>query len=136
MNAVHASNKQAFLATGRRKTSVARVFLRFGKGDITVNKKPLDVYFPIETSRHLVSLPLKVAELDDRFDITVNVNGGGVMAQAVAVQHGISKALLVYNAQLRNLLKPRKLLRRDSRMKERKKYGQKGARARYQYSKR
>lgn len=122
--------------TGRRKTSVARVFLRSGKGGFLVNGRPLDAYFLTETLRSLARYPLQTAEMMDKFDVLVNVSGGGPTGQAGAVRLGIARALVVYDAELRGKLKKLGLLSRDPRAKERKKYGQKGARKRFQFSKR
>ena len=122
--------------TGRRKSAAARVFLRPGKGSIVVNGKPLDNFFSRETARMVVRQPLELTKMSDKFDILVTVDGGGPSGQAGAIRHGISRALQVYNAELRKRLKKAGLLTRDPRMKERKKYGQKGARARFQFSKR
>jgi len=123
-------------AIGRRKSAVARVYLRPGKGEITVNRQPIEQYFDRETLRMVIAQPLDLAEHGESFDILVNVRGGGKSGQAGAVRHGISRALLEYNAELRGDLKRAGFLTRDSRVKERKKYGQRGARARFQFSKR
>ncbi len=125
-----------FYGTGRRKTSVARTRLYKGSGQIIVNGRPLEDYFPRPTLRMIVRQPLKLVKLEDKFDIKVNVDGGGMTGQAEAVRHGISRALLDYDPELRPILKKAGFLTRDPRAKERKKYGQKGARARFQYSKR
>jgi small subunit ribosomal protein S9 len=125
-----------FLGTGRRKTSVARVRLATGNGKITVNGRPFDNYFPMETLRATVSQPLTVTGTAEKLDVRVNVAGGGPNGQAGAVRHGIARALLQFDANLRPQLKAEGLLTRDSRMKERKKYGQPGARKRFQFSKR
>ena len=122
--------------TGRRKTSTARVFLRPGSGNFIVNNKPFEQYFFDETHRMLVRQPLQASETLDKFDLVVLVEGGGMHGQAGAVQHGIARALVRYSADLRSLLKKAGFLRRDPRMKERKKYGQPGARKRFQFSKR
>ena len=122
--------------TGRRKTSTARVFLRPGTGNVIVKKKPFETYFFDEMDRMLVKQPLQLSDTLGKFDILVNVEGGGMRSQAGAVQHGISRALLQYSAELRGILKKAGFLRRDPRMKERKKYGQPGARKRFQFSKR
>ena len=127
---------QEFIGTGRRKTSVARVRLASGSGKITINNRPFDNYFPIETLRMLASQPLTVTETAGKFDVRVNVTGGGPTGQASAVRHGIARALLQVDANLRPTLKSNGLLTRDPRMRERKKYGQPGARKRFQYSKR
>jgi len=125
-----------YLGTGRRKTSVARVRLASGSGKITVNGRPFENYFPTETLRMTVTQPLVLTENAAKFDVRVNVTGGGPAGQAGAVRHGISRALLKVDANLRPALKADGLLTRDPRMKERKKYGQPGARKRFQYSKR
>ena len=122
--------------TGRRKAAVARVFLRPGSGEMTINGRTLEDYFPNNVLRMVVRHPLQLTETTDKFDITVTVGGGGSTGQAGAVRHGISRALLDFNGELREKLKTAGLLTRDSRVKERKKYGQKGARARFQFSKR
>ena len=125
-----------YYATGRRKTSTARVFLRPGKGAITVNHREFENFFPTETLRMNVRRPLQLTETVEKFDLLVTVEGGGSSGQAGAIRHGISHALLEYNGELRERLKAAGLLTRDPRKKERKKYGQKGARARFQFSKR
>ena len=125
-----------YYGTGRRKTSTARVHLRQGAGAITVNNRPLDEYFGNEVLKMIIKQPLSLTETNDRFDIVVIVDGGGPSGQAGAIRHGISRALQVYNTELRKRLKKAGLLTRDPRMKERKKYGQRGARARFQFSKR
>ncbi|HKS37405.1 MAG TPA: 30S ribosomal protein S9 [Verrucomicrobiae bacterium] len=130
------SNVQEFIGTGRRKTSVARVRLASGSGKITINNRPFENYFPIEALRTMASQPLKVTETSGRFDVRVNVAGGGPTGQAGAVRHGIARALLQADANLRPTLKSNGLLTRDPRMRERKKYGQPGARKRFQFSKR
>jgi small subunit ribosomal protein S9 len=125
-----------FLGTGRRKTAVARVRLATGSGKITVNRRTFENYFPLETLRAVVIQPLTVAGALEKFDVRVNVAGGGPNGQADAVRHGISRALIKFDAALRPPLKAEGLLTRDSRMRERKKYGQPGARKRFQFSKR
>ncbi len=122
--------------TGKRKTSVARVFLRPGKGGATVNGRPLEEYFTTVDQRKLVIEPLQATETDGNFDLYITVKGGGLSGQAGAVRHGIAKALVDYNPDLRGVLKEQGLLTRDARKKERKKPGQRGARARFQFSKR
>ncbi|MEZ5333511.1 MAG: 30S ribosomal protein S9 [Thermoanaerobaculia bacterium] len=122
--------------TGRRKNAVARVFLRAGSGEVSVNGRTLEDYFPNRVLRMVVRQPLLLTETDETFDIAVTVEGGGSAGQAGAVRHGISRALLEFNGELRERLKAAGLLTRDPRVKERKKYGQKGARARFQFSKR
>ncbi|MGD8388971.1 MAG: 30S ribosomal protein S9 [Desulfobacteraceae bacterium] len=128
--------EQAYHAVGKRKTAVARIWLRPGQGLITVNKKPLDEYFSREADRLLVKQPLELTDQIGKYDINVNVRGSGHSGQAGAIRHGITRALVDVNPDLRVSLKKASLLTRDPRMKERKKYGQPGARARYQYSKR
>jgi small subunit ribosomal protein S9 len=127
---------QEFLGTGRRKTSVARVRLAAGSGKITVNGRTFDNYFPIENLRVQATQPLTATENTAKFDVRVNVTGGGPSGQAGAVRHGIARALIVADPNLRPALKAQGFLTRDSRMKERKKYGQPGARKRFQFSKR
>ncbi len=123
-------------ATGRRKQAVARVRLVPGAGAITVNKRSLDDYFPNNVLKMIIKQPLLSTETAERFDIFATVVGGGPSGQAGAIRHGISRALVEYNAELRKKLKKEGFLTRDPRMKERKKYGQRGARARFQFSKR
>jgi small subunit ribosomal protein S9 len=123
-------------ATGKRKTAVARVWMRQGSGKVAVNKRPLEQYLVREADRTLALEPLRLSELLDKFDIYVNVSGGGISGQAGAIRHGIARALVSGDPELRDTLKRHGFLTRDSRMKERKKYGQPGARARFQYSKR
>ena len=125
-----------FYATGKRKTSVARAWLKPGNGQIKINKKPLGEYLVREADRMVVMDPLKLTDMLNKFDINVNVRGGGISGQAGAIRHSISKALVTADANLRDPLKKAGFLTRDSRMKERKKYGQPSARARFQYSKR
>jgi len=125
-----------FYGTGRRKTAVARVFLRPGPGQITVNRRTFEDYFPRESLRLLVAQPLELTGTVAQFDIRANVAGGGLSGQAGAVRHGIARALLAFNDKLRPQLKRAGFLTRDPRMKERKKYGQPGARKRFQFSKR
>lgn len=125
-----------YQGTGRRKTSTARVYLKPGSGDIIINKRAFDNYFPVEALRTMVRQPLQLTETAGKFDIHVNVAGGGLAGQAGAIRHGITRALLEFNADLRRSLKQAGLITRDPRIKERKKYGQKGARKRFQFSKR
>lgn len=125
-----------YYGTGKRKRAVARVLLRPGQGEIKINNRLMDSYFPSATLRTLVRSPLLITETAERFDIRVNVLGGGMSGQAGAVRHGITRALLEYNTELRQKLKEAGFVTRDSRIKERKKYGQKGARKRFQFSKR
>ncbi len=128
--------EQSHHAVGKRKTAVARIWLRPGQGHIMVNKKPLEEYFTREADRLLIKQPLELTDMVGKYDIQATVRGSGHTGQAGAIRHGISRALVDVNADLRSLLKKASLLTRDPRMKERKKYGQPGARARYQYSKR
>lgn len=122
--------------TGRRKSSIARVWLVPGKGSIKINKRTLDNYFGRESLSTVVEKPLELVNKKNELDVFAKVEGGGITGQAGALQHGIARALLQYDPTLRPILKKEGLLTRDSRMKERKKYGQKGARARFQFSKR
>ena len=125
-----------YYGTGRRKTSTARVFLRPGSGQVTINRRTFDQFFPTESLRMQVRQPLQLTETGDKFDILATVRGGGVAGQAGAVRLGIARALVEYNAELRKRLKKEGLLTRDARAKERKKYGMAGARKRFQFSKR
>ena len=125
-----------YYGTGRRKKSIARVYLVPGKGDITINKRPIDEYFGLETLKVIVRQPLAVTETADKFDVLVNVKGGGYTGQAGAIRHGIARALLQVDADYRPTLKAAGYLTRDPRMKERKKYGLKAARRAPQFSKR
>jgi small subunit ribosomal protein S9 len=128
--------EQRFYATGKRKTSIARVWLQPGTGRIVINKKPADEYLDRETSKMVIAQPLVLTATLGKVDVSVNVLGGGISGQAGAIRHGISKALLELNPEYREVLKRAGFLTRDSRVKERKKYGRKSARARFQYSKR
>jgi small subunit ribosomal protein S9 len=128
--------EQSFYATGKKKTSIARVWLQPGSGNITVNRLPLDDYFGRAILKMVIDQPLELTESVGKFDISVNVCGGGHSGQAGAIKHGISKALTVYDTDLRPVLKKAGFLTRDSRVKERKKYGRRAARARFQFSKR
>ena len=129
-------NETRYYATGKRKTSVARVWMSPGEGNIMVNKRSLDDFFGRETLRMIVMQPLALTGMEGRFDLYILASGGGISGQAGAIRHGIAKALEQYNTELRSPLKRAGFITRDARKKERKKYGQKGARARYQYSKR
>ena len=132
-----AETKKTFhLGTGRRKTAVARVFLRPGSGDFKVNGRPFEEYFVTPAQRSAAKAPLASSEMASSFNVVASVLGGGVRGQADAVKLGISRALMLFNAELRKKLKSEGLVSRDSRGKERKKYGQKGARKRFQFSKR
>jgi len=128
--------EQRFYATGRRKTSVARVYIQPGNGNITVNKRSIDEYFGRETSKMVIRQPLELTENIGKFDIYVNVQGGGPSGQAGAIRHGITRALLKADEALRGTLKKAGFVTRDSRIKERKKYGLRGARRSFQFSKR
>ncbi|MDD4457229.1 MAG: 30S ribosomal protein S9 [Syntrophotalea acetylenica] len=128
--------EQRFYATGKRKRSIARVWLQPGEGNITVNRRTLDEYFGRETSKMVIRQPLELTNNVGKFDILVNVCGGGPSGQAGAIKHGITKALLEADPELRAVLKKAGFITRDSRAKERKKYGRKSARARFQFSKR
>jgi small subunit ribosomal protein S9 len=128
--------EQRSYATGKRKTAVARVWLQPGTGRVTINHKPIDQYIDRETSKMVVFQPMVLTGTFGKLDLIVNVHGGGNSGQAGAIKQGISKALLEYNPEFREVLKRAGFLTRDSRVKERKKYGQPGARARFQYSKR
>lgn len=128
--------EKRYYATGKRKTAIARVWLKQGAGDFLINGKTLDEYFPLEELKLMVNKPLMLTDNIGKFNIIANVYGGGIPAQAWALGHGIAKALLEYNVNLRTTLKKQGLITRDPRAKERKKYGKKGARASFQFSKR
>lgn len=125
-----------YYATGKRKTAVARVWIKPGAGQYVVNGRTLDDYFPLEEWRLMVNRPFALTENSDKFDVVANIYGGGIPAQAWALGHGIAKALLEFNSTLRAVLKKQGLITRDPRVKERKKYGKKAARASFQFSKR
>jgi small subunit ribosomal protein S9 len=125
-----------YYATGKRKNAIARTWLKPGKGAIIVNDRPMEEYFTIETSKKILSQPLVLTDKTESFDIKIKVRGGGISGQAGAVRHGITKALILADPDLRSVLKKAGFVKRDPRVKERKKYGQKGARARFQFSKR
>jgi len=125
-----------YYATGRRKTATARVYLRPGEGKMLVNRRAVETYFHADTLKRTAREPLSFLEMHDKFDVLVNVQGGGEAGQAGAIRHGLARALVVFDASLKPRLKSAGFLTRDSRVKERKKYGQKGARARFQFSKR
>lgn len=129
-------NESVYYATGKRKSSVSKTWMKPGNGNITVNNRSLNDYFVLGAARELLASPLVLTENIDKFDIKITVLGGGIMGQAGAVRHGITKALVLANPELRGVLKKAGFLTRDARIKERKKYGQKGARANYQFSKR
>lgn len=125
-----------FHGVGKRKTAIARIWLKPGNGKIIVNKKSFEVYFPVLSVRENIMRPFKLTNTEGKFDIIANIIGGGWSSQAQAFAHGITKALVTFNGDLRSELKKAGLITRDPRMKERKKYGQKAARKRFQYSKR
>jgi len=130
------ATEKAYYATGKRKNAIARTWLKPGTGVITVNDRPADEYFTVNTARTVLRQPLVLTNNLDAFDIKINVHGGGIAGQAGAVRHGITKALILFDQELRPSLKRAGFVKRDPREKERKKYGQKGARARFQFSKR
>ena len=130
------SSKIQYYGTGKRKSSIARVYLRPGSGEIKINKRTIEDYFPSDALKMILKQPLALTESADKFDIYANIAGGGSTGQAWAVRLGISRALCDFNQELRAQLKKGGFLTRDSRIKERKKYGQPGARKRFQYSKR
>jgi small subunit ribosomal protein S9 len=129
-------SNEVFYGTGRRKTSTARVYLRPGKGDITVNTRPLDVFFGRKTARMIVRQPLEIANVEGNFDIVVSVKGGGTTGQAGAIRHGVTRALLAYDENLRGTLRKAGFVTRDARKVERKKVGLRKARRATQFSKR
>jgi small subunit ribosomal protein S9 len=131
-----AATVSRYYATGKRKNSIARVWMMPGSGKITINDKSMDQYFGRDVLKMIIRQPFEVTGMQDRFDVLVSVLGGGNSGQAGAIRHGISKALLAVDAESRGKLRKEGLLTRDPRAKERKKYGQKGARARFQFSKR
>jgi small subunit ribosomal protein S9 len=130
------SQEHTYYATGRRKNAIARTFLKPGDGKIVINSRPLDDYFKVETAKMLLMQPFELTGTTDKFDVTVTVKGGGISGQAGAVRHGITRTLVQVNPEFRKTLKKAGFISRDDREKERKKYGQRGARARYQFSKR
>lgn len=130
------ATEKTYYATGKRKNAIARTWIKPGSGVITVNEQPADEYFTVGTARTVLRQPLALTNNLDAFDITVNVRGGGISGQAGAVRHGITKALILFDPELRPSLKRAGFVKRDPREKERKKYGQKGARGRFQFSKR
>jgi small subunit ribosomal protein S9 len=131
-----AAREQKWLATGRRKVAIARVWIKAGTGEITINHRHIDQYFGRKTSKMVVRQPLELVELKDKLDVVVNVCGGGLSGQAGAIRHGITRALMMYNPEFRPALKKAGFITRDARAVERKKYGQPGARRRFQFSKR
>ena len=128
--------EETYHAVGKRKTAIARVWMKPGKGSILINSKQVEDYMTRASGRELIKQPLELTDTMGKYDITVNVRGGGISGQAGAIRHGISRALVNINPEFRIPLKKADLMTRDPRMKERKKYGQPGARARFQYSKR
>lgn len=128
--------QERFYATGKRKRAIARVYMKPGSGNIVVNKRSFEEYFPRPSLKMVIRQPLEITGKNNQFDFYINVAGGGVAGQAGAVKHGISKALLAADADLRTILKKAGFLTRDARVVERKKYGQPGARKRFQFSKR
>ena len=128
--------ENVYYATGKRKSAIARTWLMPGNGEITVNDRPMDDYFTVEVVKAIVKQPLVLTNTLESFDVKARVAGGGFSGQAGAIRHGITKALILANPELRKALKKAGFVRRDARVKERKKYGQKGARARFQFSKR
>jgi small subunit ribosomal protein S9 len=128
--------ENTYYATGKRKSAIARTWLTPGSGQITVNKKPLDEYFKLDASKMVLAQPFVITNTSGEYDVMVKVLGGGVTGQANAIRHGITKALMLINPDFRGVLKKAGFVKRDPRVKERKKYGQKGARARFQFSKR
>jgi small subunit ribosomal protein S9 len=128
--------ENTFYATGRRKTAIARTWIKPGSGEIVINNRPVEQYFPIETIRTDMIQPFKITNTFGSYDVKATVIGGGIAGQADAVRHGITRALVSVNPDFRLLLKRAGFIKRDPRVKERKKYGQKGARARFQFSKR
>ncbi len=125
-----------YYATGKRKNAIARTWLTPGNGEISINGRTLEDYFRVYTAKTIISQPLMLTNNQDKFDIRIQVVGGGIMGQAGAIRHGITRALIEFDPDLRGTLKKAGFVRRDPRQKERKKYGQKGARARFQFSKR
>jgi small subunit ribosomal protein S9 len=128
--------EKVYYATGKRKSAIARTWIMPGNGEITINDSPMDDYFKIEVVKTIVKQPLVLTNTLGSFDVKAKVAGGGFSGQAGAIRHGITKALMLANPELRKVLKKAGYVRRDARVKERKKYGQKGARARFQFSKR
>lgn len=128
--------EKIYYATGKRKTAIARTWLKPGNGQIKVNNRPVEEYFPTETMRAKLTEPFKITNTMDSFNVKINVKGGGISGQVGAVRHGITKALIFADPDLRTPLKKAGFVKRDPRVRERKKYGQKGARARFQFSKR
>jgi small subunit ribosomal protein S9 len=130
------TQENEFYATGKRKSAIARTWIKPGSGEITINNRPLDDFFKVPTAKTILRQPLALTNTLDKFDIRVRVGGGGISGQAGAIRHGITRALIQYDPELRPALKKAGFVKRDPRTKERKKYGQRGARARFQFSKR
>jgi small subunit ribosomal protein S9 len=130
------AQQNTYYATGKRKNAIARTWIKPGKGEIKINGRSLEDYFTVYTAKTIIAQPLVLTNTQDKFDIDIKVLGGGIMGQAGAIRHGITRALMAYDGDLRSALKKAGFVRRDPREKERKKYGQKGARARFQFSKR
>jgi small subunit ribosomal protein S9 len=130
------TQENIYYATGKRKNAIARTWITPGKGEISINGRTLEDYFRVYTAKTIIIQPLSLTNNRDKFDIKIRVLGGGIIGQAGAIRHGITKALIAYDGELRSVLKKAGFVRRDPREKERKKYGQKGARARFQFSKR
>ncbi|MDL1979904.1 MAG: 30S ribosomal protein S9 [Deltaproteobacteria bacterium] len=130
------NTENIYYATGKRKTAIARTWLKPGKGEIIINNRPVNDYFTIQTAKNIMMQPLVLTNTLGSYDIKVRVLGGGISGQAGAIRHGITKALISVDPDLRQILKKAGFVKRDPRVKERKKYGQKGARARFQFSKR
>jgi small subunit ribosomal protein S9 len=128
--------ENVFYSTGRRKTAIARTWIKPGSGEITINNQPVEKYFPIETTRIEMTEPFKLTDTLGAYDVKATVVGGGIVGQAGAIRHGITRALVLANPDFRQTLKRAGFIKRDPRVKERKKYGQRGARARFQFSKR
>jgi len=128
--------ENVYYATGRRKRAIARTWIKPGSGKIVINNRDLDEYFTVSTAKSIIMQPLELSNAADTYDINIRVVGGGITGQAGAIRHGITRALMEANPELRSQLKKAGFVRRDPRAKERKKYGQKGARARFQFSKR
>jgi small subunit ribosomal protein S9 len=130
------TQENVYYATGKRKTAIARTWLKPGSGEITINNRPLDDFFKVPTAKTILRQPLVLTNTLEKFDIRVRVVGGGISGQAGAIRHGITRALMQFDPELRPTLKKAGFVKRDPRVKERKKYGQRGARARFQFSKR
>lgn len=130
------AQENTYYATGKRKNAIARTWIKPGNGEISINGRTMEDYFRVYTAKTIITQPLMLTNNRDKFDIKVKVIGGGIMGQAGAIRHGITRALIDYDGDLRSVLKKAGFVRRDPREKERKKYGQKGARARFQFSKR